>query len=87
MARKKAFDMADHCCGSMKFRVQELNHLVKKVDNAMAKQLVKKIDVGTKDLCKQAIHLKDIMRKQDPQNTGSGRYVDMGHDRPEGWTS
>ena len=87
MARKKAFDFANQC-DSLRFRAKELSHLIKSADNAMAAQLVKKIDANTKDLCKNTSHLRDIMRKQDPQGK-AGSYVDMASDpkRNRGWRS
>jgi hypothetical protein len=43
--------------------VKELKHLVKKVDSSMAKQLVKRMDKSSTDMCKDASHLDDIIRQ------------------------
>jgi hypothetical protein len=88
LARKKAFDFSNQCDGLL-FRVKELDHLVKRVDNAMAKQLVKKIGMNTKALCKSTSHLKDIMRKHDPQGHQAGKFVTGAGDPKQGrgWKS
>jgi hypothetical protein len=62
MIRRKTGNFAV-ACNDARFRVKELKHLVKKVDSSMAKQLVKRMDKSSTDMCKDASHLDDIIRQ------------------------
>lgn len=66
MARVKAFDLAS-TCEPLRFRIKELKHLLNKADSPMASQVVQRLDKNAEELCKNSSHLRDIMRKADPQ--------------------